>query len=191
MSPQIEGLAFGELRTNSKGGKFANITQQNGKPVIIIATDPLSCPFGASLFQDDGSSTRLNIDFGQLEGLEAIFRHTDEQIILGAIAAKDSLWPGKNLTDQQIKENYSSSLKEREGFPTTFRAKLDTEKCRFWNFDGAKIQLPESKGKGCQICPRLQLQSIWFMSPKWGGTFMTTDLRIQEQIQHRNLKETS
>jgi hypothetical protein len=182
MSAQIENLAIGELRTNSKGGKFANITQQNGKPVIVIATEPLLCPFGASLFQDDGTSTRLNIDFGQLEGLEAIFRNIDEQIILAAIAAKDSLWSGKGLTDQQIRENYSSGLKEREGFSTTLRAKLDVEKCRCWNFDGAKIQLPESKGKGCQICPRLQLMSIWFMSPKWGATFITTDMRIQEQI---------
>ena len=90
---QIESIALGDLRTNTKGGKFANISQNSGKPIIIIATEPLLCPFGASLFQDDGSSTRLNIDFAQLEGLEALFRNIDEQIILAAIAAKDSLWP--------------------------------------------------------------------------------------------------
>jgi hypothetical protein len=176
---QIETIALGELRTNTKGGKFANISQISGIPLIIIATEPLLCPFGASLFQDDGSSTRLNIDFAQLEGLEPIFRNIDEQIILAAIAAKDSLWP-KGLTDQQIRDNYSSPLKEREGYSTTVRAKIDIDKCRCWNFDGAKIPLPESKGNGCQVCPRIQLQSLWFMSPKWGAVFQTTDLRIQE-----------
>ena len=39
----------------------------------------------------------------------------------------------------------------------------------------------EPKGKRCQICPRIQLQSLWFMSPlKWGATWLATDLRIQE-----------
>jgi hypothetical protein len=41
--------------------------------------------------------------------------------------------------------------------------------------------MPDSKGKGCQVCPKIQLQSLWFMSGnKWGATFITTDLRIQE-----------
>jgi hypothetical protein len=127
MNTQLDCLALGELRTNAKGGKTASISQHGGKPVIITATVPLQCPFGASLFQDDGTSTRLNIDFAQLEGLEAIFRGIDEQLILAAIVAKDSLWVGEGLTEQQIRDNYSSPLKEREGYSTTLRAKLDTE----------------------------------------------------------------
>jgi hypothetical protein len=180
MNKEIDCLAIGELRTNAKGGKSANVTQNCGKSVIVTATVPLQCPFGASLFQDDGTSTRLNIDFAELEGLEAIFRSIDEQLILAAIAAKDSLWIGKNYTDQQIREFYTSPLKEREGYSTTLRAKLDTEKCRCWSWDGGKISLPESKGKGCMVCPKIQLQNLWFMSPKWGATFQVTDLRIQE-----------
>ena len=93
MAIQLDTIALGELRTNSKGGKSAQATLQSGKPVVVIVTLPLSCPFGAGLYQDDGSSTRLNIAFGQLEGLEAIFRGLEEQLIQAAIAAKESLWP--------------------------------------------------------------------------------------------------
>ena len=91
MATQLDSLALGEVRTNAKGGKSANVTHQSGKPIVVTATLPLSCPFGAGLYQDDGSSTRLNIDFGQLEGLEATFRGLDEQLVQAAIAAKDSL----------------------------------------------------------------------------------------------------
>jgi hypothetical protein len=105
MAQQLDALALGEVRTNARWGKSANATLQSGKPIVVTATVPLACPFGASLYQDDGSRNRLNIDFGQLEGLEAIFRGLDEQLIQAAIAAKESLWPGKNLTDQQVREN--------------------------------------------------------------------------------------
>ena len=91
MAPQLDTIALGELRTNSKDGKSAQATLQSGKPVVIIATALLSRPFGAGLYQDDGSRTRLDIGFGQLEGLHAIFRGLDEQLIQAAIATKGSL----------------------------------------------------------------------------------------------------
>ena len=166
MAQHLDSIALGEVRTNARGGKSAQVTLSSGKPVVVVATVPLSCPFGAGLFQDDGSSTRLNIDFGQLEGLEAIYRGMDEQLIQAAIAAKESMWSGKNLTDQQVRENYTSALKEREGYSTTLRCKLDTEKVRCWSWEGAKIPLPDSKAKGCQVCPRIQLQSLCFMAPR-------------------------
>ena len=180
MAQHLDTLALGELRTNSRGGKTALVTHQSGKPVVCIATAPLSCPFGAGIYQDDGSSTRLNIDFGQLEGLALIYKGLDEQLIRAAIAVKESLWPGKGLTDQQVRENYTSPLKDREGYSSTLRCKVDTEKVRCWSWEGAKIPLPDSKGKGCLVCPRIQLQSLWFMAPRWGATFLVTDLRIQE-----------
>ena len=180
MATHLESLTLGEVRTNAKGGKSANATHQSGKSVVITATVPLSCPFGAGIYQGDGTETRLNLDFAQLESLEAIFRGLDEQLIQAAIAARDSLWPGKGISEAQVRENYTSPLKERPEYSTTVRCKIDTAKCRCWSWEGAKIPLPESRGKGCLVCPRIQLQSLWFMSPKWGGTFLVTDLRIQE-----------
>ena len=155
---------------------------QSGKPIVIIANVPLSCPFGAGTYQGDGTETRLTIDFGQLETLEVIFRGLDEQLITAAIAAKDSLWPGKALTPEQVRENYTSPLKERESYNTTLRCKIDTLKIRVWSWEGAKIPLPGSGAKGCQVSPCIQVQSLWFMAPRWGATFQVTDLRIQEPI---------
>ena len=54
MAIQLDSIALGELRTKSKGGKSAQVTLQSGKPVVVIANVPLSCPFGAGLYQDDG-----------------------------------------------------------------------------------------------------------------------------------------
>ena len=132
MAIQVDNIALGEVRTNSKGVKSAQATLKCGKPAVIIANVPLSCPFGAGLYQDDGSSTRLNIGFGQLECMEAILRGLDEQLVQTAISAKDSLWP-KGLTPERVRENYTSPLKEREGYSTTLRCKIDTEKVRCWS----------------------------------------------------------
>jgi hypothetical protein len=130
MAIQLDSIALGEPRVNAKGGKSAQVTHQSGKPVVVvIANVPLSCPFGAGTFQGDGTETRLTIDFGQLEHMEAIFRGLDEQLVQAAITAKDSLWP-KGQTPEQVRENYTSPLKEREGYSTTLRCKTDTEKVR-------------------------------------------------------------
>ena len=150
---EMDALARGEVRTNPRGGKFAAVTLKSGLPVVVTATTPLPCPFGAGIFQGDGTETRLNVDFGQLEGLEAIFRGLDEQLVQAACAAKESLWPGNNLSDQQVRENYTSPLKEREGYSATLRCKLDTQKVRCWSWEGVKVPLPDSKAKGCQVCP--------------------------------------
>ena len=155
MAIQLDAIALGEPRTSSTGGKSAQATLQSGKPVVIIAKAPLSCPFGAGLYQDDGANTRLNIDFGPLECMEAIFRGLDEQLIQAAIAAKDSLWPGNRLTPEQARENYTSPLKERPEYSTTLHCAIDTDKVRCWSWEGAKIPLPDSKAKGCQVCPLL------------------------------------
>lgn len=87
----LDSLAVGELRTNVKGGTCANVTHKSGKPVVIVATVPLTCPSGAGIYQGDGSETRLNIDYSALEGIESMFRNIDEQLIQAATAAKDSL----------------------------------------------------------------------------------------------------
>ena len=130
MAQHLDALALGEVRTNAIGGKSAQVTLQSGKSVVCIATFPLSSPFGAGTFEGDGTETRLNIDFGQLENMEAIFSGLDEQLNKAALAAEDSLWPGEKLTEQQIRENYTSPLKEREGYSLALRCKIDTEKVR-------------------------------------------------------------
>ena len=90
----LDNLAIGEVRTTAKGGKCTNVSHKSGKSVVIVATFPLTCPFGAGIYQGNGSETRLNIDYSALEGIESMFRNIDEQLIQAATAAKDSLWPG-------------------------------------------------------------------------------------------------
>ena len=177
----LDNIAIGELRTNAKGGKCANVGHKSGKPILIVAPVPLTCPFVASVHQGDGTETGLNINYSALEGIESMFRNIDGQLIQATTAAKDSLWLGTGLTDAQVRENYASPLKTRKDYPTTLCCKIDSEKCRCWSWEGAKIHFLSNRGKGCQAYPRIQLQGLWFMAPpKWGATFQTTDLRVQK-----------
>ena len=77
----LDNLAIGEIRTNVKGGKCANVSHKSEKPVVIVATVPLTCPFGVGVYQGDGSETRLNINYRAFEGIESMFRNIDEQLI--------------------------------------------------------------------------------------------------------------
>ena len=179
MTTHPENISIGEPRVGTKGNRTAPLAQKDGKPITVTSTVPLSCPFGASIFQGDGTETRLNIDFGELGGLLHIFRSLDEVIIQEGVKVKDQLW--KNMTEAQIRDGYHSAIKEREGYNPTMRAKLDLVKARYWSWDGSRIQLPDDKGKGCLIQPKLVAKNIWFMYPnKWGVTWEATDLRIQE-----------
>ena len=126
MAQHLDTIALREVRTNAKGGKSAQATLQGGKPIVVIATLPPVLPLRGKNI----SETRLNIDFGYLEGMEAIFRGLDEQLIKAAINATHSLWPGKTLTAEQVRKNYTGPLKERPEYCTNLRCKIDTEKVR-------------------------------------------------------------
>jgi hypothetical protein len=152
MAIQLDSIALGEPRVNAKRGKSAQVTHQSGKPVVVIANVPLSCPFGSGTFQGDGTETRLTIDFGQLERMEAIFCSLDEQLVQAAITAKDSLWP-KGQTPEQVRENYTSPLKEREAYSTNLRCKIDTEKVRCWSCKGQKSRCPTRKPRAARFPP--------------------------------------
>ena len=181
MTTYPEAIVIGEPRVGAKGNRSAQLTQKDGKPITVTATTPLTCPFGASVYQATGEETRLNIDYGELGGLLDLFHTLDEVIIREAVKASSQLWPGKNLTPEQVREGYHSAIKERPGYNPTVRAKLDTTKVRCWSWDGSRIQLPEDKAKGCLVQPKLVAKNIWFMAPSsWGVCWDTTDLRIQE-----------
>ena len=181
MTTFSEAIVIGEPRVGAKGNRSAQLTQKDGQPITVTATAPLTCPFGAGVYQGDGTETRLNIDYGDLGGLLDLFRTLDEVIVKEAIKASAQLWPGRNLTPEQVREGYHSAVKEREGYNPTVRAKVDTAKVRCWAWDGSRIPLPDNRAKGCLVQPKLVAKNIWFMAPnKWGVTWDTADLRIQE-----------
>ena len=124
ITTHLDNLAIGELRTNAKGGNCANVSHKSGKPIVIVATAPLTCPFGAGVYQGDGSEAQLNIDYSALEDIEPMFRNIDEQLIQAATAAKDHLWPGKGLRMHRCVRITLVASKRERTIPRPFAVRL-------------------------------------------------------------------
>ena len=128
----------------------------------------------------DGSETRLNIDYSTLEGIESMFRNITEQLIQAATAAKDHQWPGKGMTDAQVRENYTSPLITRDDCFTLLRCKIDSDKFRCWSYEGAKIPFPTNRGKAANYAPAFSCKVSGSCHPNGGlqSRRQTSECRI-------------
>ena len=58
----LKQCTISELKKGTKGQQFAEIRFADETPVFQLSAEPLLSPFSAGVFQDDGSTTRLNMD---------------------------------------------------------------------------------------------------------------------------------
>ena len=103
---------YRELRTNARGVKYANVTHLSRKPVVIVTTVLLAAPFGARVYQGDGTETRLNIDFSMLEGIEPMLKHIYEQLIQAETAPRIRCGPARGSPVRKC-VRVTSALSER------------------------------------------------------------------------------
>ena len=115
-----------------KGGKTCLISHKN-KPIEINLGlgAPLSTPFGASNFEEDEKVTRVNLDLTVPSETAEIFKDLDEWLIQYGIQNKEILF--KSKTDQQIRDNYRTLIRQKDSHPPLLRTKVDLSKVRVWD----------------------------------------------------------
>jgi hypothetical protein len=165
--PQLNKLTLGPLLTTSKGAKQIQISN-DGSPLIWTPTEYLEVPFEPSNFSDKESS-RLSICFAptpEIENFQRIF----ESWCVKALAIKSKEFLGTELTQEQIKEKFSTSLKTSEKGYQSFRAKLNIAGkniVQCWNQEKTKCLLP-SCWKDCKVLPQLHFKSLYIMNKEIG-----------------------
>ena len=78
----------------TKGGKTCLVSSVSNKLVEINMGlgNPLSCPWGASSFDDDATQSRVNLDMTLDDENADLFRQIDEWLIGYAIKHKGALF---------------------------------------------------------------------------------------------------
>ena len=165
-----------------KGGKTCLISHKN-KPIEINLGlgAPLSTPFGASNFEEDEKVTRVNLDLTVPSETADLFKDLDEWLIQYGIQNKEILF--KSKTDQQIRDNYRTLIRQKDSHPPLLRTKVDLAKVRVWDAQHAPTIVPETKFKYGDIFPKIVVRTLWVVNQTWGLTLECTDLKfIPNQI---------
>ena len=102
---------------NGRRRETCLISSQN-KPIEINLGlgEPMGCPWGASIFEEDSTQSRVNLDLTLLdEEATATLGDLDEWLIQYACKNKETLFKDAK-TDRQIRETYRRLVREKDSF---------------------------------------------------------------------------
>jgi hypothetical protein len=153
-------------------------------------------PFGASVFEDDGTATRKNLELSlEYEPLVQFFKEFDEHNI--QVALKHPEWFKKTLDEAQIRNMYYPLLTfdtSDNGYPPRLHTKVNTHGQNIVNVllytdeNGFPEYRPGSvadiqKYDECMII--CEASSLWFQSKQFGMSLVTTDIIIFQRTQRK------
>ncbi len=150
----LEGCEIAEIVTGDKGQTYAEIRMQ--QPVCQLSATPQHSPFQAGVIQDDGSSTRINLELNIDEATQEILKSLDTYLE----EQPKTLAPGKA---------YHKLVQKSGDWPPRLRCKVNTEgpgAARFWSDQASPPgQRPTSGHRwhndyGMCVFPKLWLMGV-------------------------------
>ena len=176
------------ISINARGNKNASILE-NGKP-LKIKLHPTTAPFGAGLFNDNGTSTRLNLDLQCDEVYLEFCTAVDEWCIEQLTSRSTEFFKTKKSraeVEAIFKPSATPHCSKGIEYAPTLRTKINTlgtNAVRCWNPDKTAREIPERglAWKGATITPEMQITSIWFMQGACGVVYETTHAIIENDI---------
>ena len=173
-------LQIGSVATSGKGAKSAPIVLPGDKPVFRQPASPLIAMYEPSAYQN-ADATRINVVLRPTPEQEQELKELDDWI-LAYIAENSERLLGKTHTTSQLTERYQTILKTSDKYPTTIRAKMNTQgfsATKFWNVEGKTCPAP-SIWSGCAVWPRIRVKGLRFMSRQFGVLLELTDARVEQ-----------
>jgi hypothetical protein len=176
------------ISVNARGNKNASILE-NGKP-LKIKLHPTTAPFGAGLFNDNGTSTRLNLDLQCDEVYLEFCTAVDEWCIEQLTSRSTEFFKTKKSraeVEAIFKPSATPHCSKGIEYAPTLRTKINTlgtNAIRCWNPDKTVKATPECglDWKGATITPEILIKSIWFMQGACGVVYETTNAIIENDV---------
>ena len=160
---------LGEIVTSSKGIRSAPLSDAKGNPVFVLCRKPLTCPFGASAFNDP-TAIRKNICFRCDETMKELFGKLDVYMASYVEQNTNRLFRGNVMT-------YKPALQQKEDYEPLLRCKINmggSRGCKFWTQLGARTSAPEDF-RECMLTPRIHIRGLWIMAGECGLQLEATD----------------
>ena len=199
---RMEAWHFREPVRNQKGGMSVyidNSVTDKRRPRIQCVTDnelPLKAPFGASCFEQNSASTRLNLELtienpALLDFLQALDRH------IPTVARRNcSAWFKKELSEAEILSMYRPvvNAKENSNFPPMMRSKINVASGR----NQVRVHKALDTGSGmshtkgtidditndASYWPIIEISGMWFMSRQFGVSIVCTELLVFPSVKN-------
>ena len=169
-------MEIGDVVSNSKGVKSAQIANKKGAPIFERLTgndEPITTPFGASTF-NDSAATRKNICFRCTPKLAKRLSAIDAYLQSYLDKNCNRLFKGKKLTYKPL------LVPQKDEYPPLVRCKINTEgrgACRCWDQNQERIDMPNDL-RDCTLVPRVHIKSLWIMGDSCGVTCDVVDLLV-------------
>ena len=167
---------------SQRGAKSCPLECRGSSVYTQIGTreSPVTSPFGASSYNDEGS-TRKTIEFS----LEP--EHHEEWIAVaswarGYIAENSERLFKKKMSTDAIYENFREPAHQKGDYKPLLRCKINTAGARAvlcWDAEGNKVPLPEDL-RGIPVSARLRVDRLWQMSKEYGLVLEVEHLQLFE-----------
>ena len=155
----LKECEIAEVVTGKKGQKYAEIRTQPS--VFQLSADPQHCPFQVSVFQDDGTATRLNLELNIDEATQGVLNILDTYFE----EKLKELAPGKA---------YHKLVQKTGDWPPRLRIKVNTKgpgAARFWSDEATPLgnaRQVETCGRTITAC--VCFPKLWLMGLSAGVT---------------------
>jgi hypothetical protein len=169
-----------DTQVSARGAKSCALLDKVDKVCFTLGSkdEPTSTPFGATVFGDE-PNTRKTIEFNLTPDQEEEFAKFDRWSIAYLSVNSQRLFK-KDMSEDQIRENYRSPLTKKDNYGAHLRCKINTigrSAVRCWDIDGMRTDMPDDL-RYMAITPRVNISHLWIMSREFGWVFQATDLML-------------
>ncbi len=167
---------------SQRGAKSCPLECRGSAVYTTIGTRdaPVTTPFGASSYNDEGS-TRKTLEFS----IESDHHEEWKEVAAwarGYIAENAERLFKKKMSADAIYENFREPAHQKGDYKPLLRCKINTSGARAvqcWDADGQRVALPEDL-RGIPLSAKVRVDRLWCMSKEFGLVLEVTDLRLYE-----------
>ena len=181
---ETQDLLLKEPQVSTRGAKSCTLTKTNGERLTFqlgSKASPTTTPFGATLFNDDGRSSRKTIEFHITAEQEAEIEAFDEWAIQYLSDNSMTIFR-KELTPAQVSEIYRSPVTRKATYNSHVRCKINiagSQQVRCWDENNKRRDCPKDL-RPHKLIPRITISHLWMMSREVGWVLQVNDLMVIE-----------
>lgn len=198
----LSDLEFLDIKTISVNGFRSMPVHYNGGQ-LGLHTCVMKTPFGLKKYDDSSRGTSkysLDISSTDCKKTEKLFEcinNIEEQVIQHCIQDPIVYFKRKNITYEEAKELWSSSLKYNENYPTLLKTKVQLtgskqNMTKVFDYDKKSVsadKVPNVLMKNVHMIGIVKCGGVWFFGNRFGITWNFDQLLLKKEVTEISLPD--